>query len=42
MDNEGFYIPTNEFYFNGNQIKSAGREFRQELWDKGNSDFELE
>ena len=34
MDKDGFYIPTNIFFFNGNQLRSDGRKFRQEMWQK--------
>lgn len=34
MDNDGFYVPTSKFIFNGSKIKSDGRRFRQELWDQ--------
>jgi len=32
MDEDGFYVPTTSFILSGNNIKTSGRKFRQELW----------
>ena len=38
LANQGVYLPCNIFYSNVNKLRTSGRIFRQELWERNNNE----